>query len=88
MKKLKLDFNDFKESEVLTREQLKKINGGTSGCCAHTGGWNNYQCGYSSGSEAQQAASNYTIQNGVQTFYCCNCGTSPGYPGSNAPNQP
>lgn len=31
MKKLKLNFNDFNDTEVLTREQLKKINGG-GGC--------------------------------------------------------
>lgn len=89
MKKLKLSFHDFANTEVLTREQLKKISGGlTSGCCAHTANWTNYQCGYSNGSEAQQSASNYATQNNTQTFYCCNCENSQGYPGSGAPNQP
>ena len=32
MKKLKLSFDDLQYEEVLTREQLKKVLGGTSGC--------------------------------------------------------
>lgn len=74
----------------LTKNEMKNVMGGVAhtGCCAHTGGWGDYQCGYSTGGEARQAASDYAIANGVQTFYCCDCASSPGYPGPGAPNVP
>ena len=68
----------------LSRAEMKKImagSGGTSGCCAHDENWAHYQCGYSSAQEAQAAASLFAQQNGVRAWYCCDCSSSPGFPG-------
>lgn len=74
--------------KTLTRCDLKNLTGGLAApgggqnCCAHTSGWGSSQCGYSNAAEAQAAASQAAVEYGVQTFYCCDCAGSPGYPGA------
>lgn len=51
MKKLRLDFKNFNETEILSREQLKKIIGGDtslggSGCSVGQKCWNEFMQGY------------------------------------------
>lgn len=69
----------------LSRTEMKKImagsGSGSQGCCAHTPGWGQYQCGYSSSSEAESAASAAAQECDCQIFYCCDCSDSPGYLG-------
>lgn len=71
--------------KILTRDELKRVKGGddsgSNGCCAHTAGWGQYQCGYSSSSEAEAAASDAAQQCGCHVYYCCSCAGSSGYPG-------
>lgn len=86
MKKLKLNFQDFGNTEVLTREQLKKIVGGdgsggpcvTNGCsriCHYTTYNNDPVWGF--GNCNQQGAAghpsicdNYCCEQGQQTYWC------------------
>ena len=68
----------------LTKSEQKMIGGGlnapAANCCAHTANWTQYQCGYSSASEAQAAATTFVLQGGGRAWYCCSCAGSPGYP--------
>lgn len=72
--------------KILSRSELKQIRGGDGSggglnCCAHTAGWGQYQCQYSSSSEAESAASTAAQQCGCHVYYCCDCASSSGYPG-------
>ncbi|MCG2612722.1 hypothetical protein LZZ85_00460 [Terrimonas sp. NA20] len=77
MKRLKV------AGKSLTKSEQKMIGGGVeaANCCAHTANWTTYQCGYSSASEAQNAATTFVLEGGGRAWYCCNCASSPGYPG-------
>lgn len=69
MKILKLKTLQLDAKELLTRVQMKNVRGGD--CCAHTPDWSTYQCGYSSGSEANSAASSYVEAGGGRALWCC-----------------
>lgn len=65
MKKLRLRFQDFGDTEVLTREQLKKImggegsGGGGNGCCCEhhvDNGFDWYTCGMTKAEAISAAA--------------------------------
>lgn len=63
---------------------MKNVMGGeiAQNCCAHISGWGQSQCVYSSSSEAEAAASDGAQQCGCHVYYCCDCASSPGYPGN------
>ncbi len=82
MKKMKLQMLGLSVNDLLSREQMKKVMGGSGSgsggsgggnCCAHTEGWTDSQCGYADSTEAQNAASAYATANHVRAFYCCDC---------------
>jgi len=77
MKDFKLKTIQVSAKEVLTRMQMKNVVGGlasasgSGGCCAHNADWSNSQCGYSSASEAQSAASSWASTTGSHGYWCC-----------------
>ncbi|WP_123844779.1 hypothetical protein [Chitinophaga lutea] len=74
MKKLKLQALELGATEVLTSAQLKNVLGGdgsTGTCCAHSSGWDGWQCGLS-----KTMAQDFQENGGWDNWCCDSCQSS------------
>jgi hypothetical protein len=79
MKKLKLQTLGLSVNDLLSREQLKKVIGGSGsggsggdGCCAHNADWSWQYCDQNMTlSEAKQWATERAVATGQRHYYCC-----------------